>query len=80
MPWGDGTGPWWAQGKTGWWCWRRYGFPSRRAFRQSLYTVEPTSLTKEQEIEILKEEQGLIKQDLKEIEARLKELTKGGKA
>lgn len=81
MPWGDGTGPWWVQGRTGWWwCWRRYVFSLRRSFRQWLYTIEPTPLTKEQEIEILKEEQELIKQDLKEIEARLKELTKGGKA
>ncbi|MEM7825563.1 MAG: DUF5320 domain-containing protein [Candidatus Aenigmatarchaeota archaeon] len=71
MPWGDGTGPWWAQGYPGWRCRRRFGFGP--VFRRGVYAVLPVQITKEQEIEILKEEQEIIRQELKEIESHLQE-------
>jgi len=65
MPWGDGTGPWWAQGR-GWRCWRRYprGFP----------VFEPLNLTKEEQKKILEAELKDIEIEKQEIEKRLKEL------
>ncbi|MEM5782583.1 MAG: DUF5320 domain-containing protein [Candidatus Aenigmatarchaeota archaeon] len=62
MPWEDGTDPWWAYGR-GWRCWRRFsprvGFPS---------------LTKEEEIEMLKAEKKALEAECLEIEKRLAEL------
>jgi hypothetical protein len=67
MPWGDGTGPWWAQGR-GWRClgprywWRRY------------YLVEPVNLTKEEQKKILEQAKADLELELKQIEEKLKEL------
>jgi len=46
MPWGDGTGPWWARG---------YGCGMPLDFRRSRrFGFYPRTLTKEEEIELLK--------------------------
>jgi len=63
MPWGDGTGPWWARGYG---C-RASGF---RRFRMSGYP----KLTKEEEIEMLKVEKKELEAECLEIEKRMKEL------
>jgi len=79
MPWGDGTGPWWAQGR-GWRCWRRFGYPGfgRGFYRREFYldepVFEPITLTKEEQKKILETELKEIELERQEIEKRLKEL------
>jgi len=84
MPWGDGTGPWWAQGR-GWKCWRRFGlgpgfgrgFYWRRFYLDepmSSPAFEPITLTKEEQKKILEEELKEIEAEKEAIEKRLKEM------
>ena len=75
MPWGDGTGPWWAQGR-GWRCWRAFGYPGfRRGFYgRRFYLDEPVTLTKEEQKKILEAELKDIEAEKQEIENKLKEL------
>ena len=61
MPYGDGTGPWWARGAG---CRRAYGF-SR---------FERTAMTKEEEAEMLKNTKERMQAGISDIEKRLKEL------
>jgi len=63
MPWGDGTGPWWARGYG---C-RTVDF---RRFGRASYP----RLTKEEEIEMLKTEKKELEAECLEIEKRLAEL------
>lgn len=60
MPWGDGTGPWWSQGRR-WWCWRRF-------------YLEPVTLTKEEQKKILEQQKAELESELKLIDEKLKEL------
>ncbi len=63
MPWGDGTGPWWARG---------YGCRTldlRRPRRLGYQT-----LTKEEEIEMLNAEKKELEAECLEIQKRLREL------
>jgi len=68
MPWGDGTGPWWARGYG---CGRPFGF---RRFRRFGFGMEYPRLTKEEEIEMLKAEKKELEAECLEIEKRLAEL------
>ena len=70
MPWGDGTGPWWAQGKY-WWCRRAYlaSFCWRGVYG------EPIILTKNEQRKILEEEKERLELELKRIKEKLKELS-----
>jgi len=54
MPWGDGTGPWWGQGR--WRCMRPFGYGRRWP-----------ELTKEEEIKLLENEMEKIKKRLEEL-------------
>jgi len=66
MPWGDGTGPWWARG---------YGCEMPLSFRRSRrFGFYPRTLTKEEEIELLKAEKKDLEAECLEIEKRLAEL------
>lgn len=67
MPWGDGTGPWWARGYG---CGIPFGFRRFRRFGWARYP----SLTKEEETEMLKEEKEYLQAALADIEKRLNEL------
>ncbi len=67
MPWGDGTGPWWAQGRA-WPCWRRY------YWRRFYSAPVELKLSKEEQIKILEQEKADLELELKEIEEKLKEL------
>lgn len=78
MPWGDGTGPWWAQGR-GWRCWRASGYPDfgRGFYGRRFYLdepVEPITLTKEEQKKILEAELKEIETEKQEIENKLKEI------
>jgi len=68
MPWGDGTGPWWAGGR-GWRCL----FPGRFYWRR-FYLGELVALTKEEQKKILEQEKADLELELKQIEEKLKEL------
>ncbi|MBU5678511.1 MAG: DUF5320 domain-containing protein [Candidatus Aenigmatarchaeota archaeon] len=68
MPWGDGTGPWWIQGRA-WRC-----LELRRRFYFSGPT--PITLTKEEQIKILEEELKQIEVEKQEIQKKLEELKK----
>ncbi len=72
MPWGDGTGPWWAQGRGFWICrrWRMRGYPGWASVYMPVY------YTREQEIEELRAEREAIREELRAIEQRLRELEK----
>ena len=79
MPREDGTGPIWARGY--WKCQRgsEQGFGAGFGWdRRNVQTPE-SNLTQDQEISMLKEEQEFANQELAEIKARLKELSKHGK-
>ncbi|MBW2988630.1 DUF5320 domain-containing protein [Candidatus Woesearchaeota archaeon] len=67
MPWGDGTGPWWAQGR-GWRCWR--GFGRAYAWRYSA----PLGLTIEEQRRLLEAELNQLEAEKRAIEERLKQL------
>lgn len=70
MPFGDGTGPWWGQGR-GWRCWRGVqAFPGQG----TLSPVWPSS--KEDEASLLDQERAGLQARLSQVEARLKELKK----
>jgi len=72
MPWGDGTGPWWAQGR-GWRCLgSRRGFYWRRFLDEPVF--EPITLTKEEQKKILEQEKSDLELELKRIEEKMKEL------
>ncbi len=71
MPWGDGTGPWWAQGR-GWRCFGRRGFYWRRFYLDEPF--EPIALTKEEQKKILEQERQDLELELKRIEEKMKEL------
>jgi hypothetical protein len=77
MPWRDGTGPWWAQGR-GWRCWRASGYPAfgRGFYGRRIYWDEPESitLTKEEQKNILEAELKDIEAEKQEIEKKLSEL------
>jgi len=75
MPGGDGTGPWWTQGR-GWRCWRTFGSGRGFGWRywQRVPFTEPVSLTKEQQKKILQAELLEIEKEKQEIEKRLKEI------
>ena len=62
MPWGDGTGPWWARGYG---CGMPFGFRRFRRFSRP---------TKEEETEMLKAEKEDLQAMLADIEKRLNEL------
>ena len=64
MPWGDGTGPWWARG---------YGCRTA-GFRRFSPRMGYPRLTKEEEIEMLKTEKKELEAECLEIEKRLTEL------
>jgi len=68
MPWGDGTGPWWARGYG---CGRPFGF---RRFRRFGLGMGYPRLTKEEEKEMLKAEKEDLQAMLADIEKRLNEL------
>ncbi len=68
MPWGDGTGPWWAHGR--WYCWRR-GFGYRFGWRWL-----PLSLSREDELRELELEKKELERELEYIKKRLEELKK----
>jgi len=73
MPWGDGTGPWWGQGKD-WRCLgRRRGFYWRRFYSDGP-VFEPITLTKEEQKKILEQEKIDLELELKRIEEKMKEL------
>jgi hypothetical protein len=73
MPWGDGTGPWWAQGR-GWKCLGlRRGFYWRRSYLDEPF-FEPITLTKEEQKKILEQEKTDLELELKRIEEKMKEL------
>ena len=80
MPFGDGTGPWWAGGN--WMCrrgWRRgpgFGRGYGRGFGRgpSFWATPPAQPTKEEEAAILKEEAAYLEERLKEIKKRIQEL------
>ncbi len=72
MPGGDGTGPWWAQGR-GWGCLgSRRGFYWRRFLDEQ--TFEPITLTKEEQKKILEQEKTDLELELKRIDEKIKEL------
>jgi hypothetical protein len=71
MPGGDGTGPWWAQGRD-WRCFGRRGFYWRRFLDES--TFEPITLTKEEQKKILEQEKTDLELELKRIDEKIKEL------
>jgi hypothetical protein len=78
MPWGDGTGPSWAQGR-GWRCWRASGYPAfgRGFYGRRFYLdepVEPIILTKEEQKKVLEAELKEIEVEKQEIENKLKEM------
>ncbi|MEM5790496.1 MAG: DUF5320 domain-containing protein [Candidatus Aenigmatarchaeota archaeon] len=67
MPCGDGTGPWWIQGRA-WRClWLK-----RFYFNEPV--VKPITLTKEEQIKILEEELKQIEAEKQEIQKKLEEL------
>jgi hypothetical protein len=86
MPWGDGTGPWGAQGR--WNCWRGrrfgrgagrgygrfFGGPAYTAFQQPPAYAAARQHTKEEEVAELKTYAAELKAELNNIERRLKEL------
>lgn len=90
MPWGDGTGPWWAGGN--WRCWRRFGFGfgpgwgrgfgrgfGWRIAYASGFPGNQTSapqLSREQELQELKAYSEELKAELEEIKKRIAELEK----
>jgi len=65
MPWGDGTGPWWARGYG---CGRSFGF------RRFGPRIDYPRFTKEEELEMLKTEKKDLEAECLEIEKRLAEL------
>jgi len=67
MPWGDGTGPWWARGYG---CGVPFGFRRSGRFGLGRYP----RLTKEEETEVLKAEKRELEAILVDIEKRLNEL------
>lgn len=76
MPFGLGGGPWWRYGQGG-----RYGWPSRCARYPWLprwwWAAEnclPTQPTKKEEMNVLEEEAKSLREDLKAIDARIKQL------
>ncbi len=80
MPWGDGTGPWWIQGRNirGFWrCWRfgrGFGWFGRGFRWRSFWPFRDYELTKEEEIKILEAALKDIEVEKREIEKKLKEL------
>lgn len=66
MPWGDGTGPWWGQGMLG--CFR-----GRRGFGRGFGRAGWQQFPKDEASE-LKEYAAELKEELKAVEKRLKEL------
>ncbi len=92
MPWGDGTGPWWAQGR--WRCWyggrgfgRGYGRgfgrgfgrgygPGYRAVQQGADYQPTPQVSREGELSELKAYAGELKAELDEIKKRIAELEK----
>lgn len=83
MPWADGTGPWWAQGR--WTCWRGRGFGRGagrgygRFFGWPANVQQPAAYqagqpTKAEEAAELKAYAAELKAELSNIEKRLKEL------
>jgi hypothetical protein len=72
MPRLDGTGPWWAQGRS-WRCWRAYGRGAGWRWR-NIPILEPTTLTKDQQKTFLEEELKEIELEQQEIKKRLAEL------
>jgi len=78
MPGGDGTGPWWAQGRD-WWCRRRYRSFPRGFYRypmQPAYPVESISLTKEEQKKILEEEKKDLELEIKAIQEEMESIQK----
>ena len=86
MPYGNGTGPWWARGN--WSCRRGFGFGMGRGFGfgRMQYYPQDTQIqnqqfanqqyTTENELEELKNYAEQLKTDLKNITNRINELTK----
>jgi len=81
MPWGDGTGPWWAGGN--WRCWRSSGcgrgFGWRMAYASGFPSAQSAMLpqpSKEQELQELKAYAEELKTELEEIKKRIAELEK----
>ncbi|MEM3556022.1 MAG: DUF5320 domain-containing protein [Candidatus Micrarchaeia archaeon] len=82
MPWGDGTGPWWAGGS--WRCWRRFssgwgrGFGWRMAYASGFPGTQSAApqLSREQELQELKAYSEELKTELEEIKKRIAELEK----
>jgi hypothetical protein len=73
MPYGDGTGPWWAQEKN-LKCERTFGRGYGLRW-QRIPITKPVILTKDQQKSMLEEELKEIDAEKQEIEKRLKELT-----
>lgn len=65
MPWGDGTGPWWARGR-GWRCWRSAGW-NRMSGAPGFLGPTPVNQVSEKES---------ITQEIQALENRLEELKK----
>jgi hypothetical protein len=70
MPYGDGTGPMWAQ-ERGWRCRRYYGYG--RNFGRG-FAAPQVSLTNEDQKRILQAELRDIEDEKRAIESRIKEL------
>jgi len=72
MPWGDGTGPWWAQGRP-WRCWR--GFPRSYGWRYPVIDQVTERRKLEEELRILKEEKKILEERLKQLTNQQNEQT-----
>ncbi|MEM7821813.1 MAG: DUF5320 domain-containing protein [Candidatus Aenigmatarchaeota archaeon] len=70
MPCGDGTGPWWVQGRV----WRCLGRFYWRRFYLDQPVFEPITLTKEEQKKILEQEKTDLELELKRIEEKINEL------
>ena len=73
MPFGDGTGPWWADD---WECRGVKRGPMRMRLRRGFcaWRTPPKDLTKEEKVAILKKEATHLENRLKEVKKMLKEL------
>ncbi len=72
MPWGDCTGPWWAQGgrgpRRGPWGW------FRGLFGGGPWWAQPDSYSKDDEKAYLKDQESWLKSRLEAIRQRLRDL------